>query len=214
MRLGITDYAKDTIIGVLQEFFSIEKNVGADYLFNRNLAESKVQIADKYTVNLEDVEKKPSMIVMRGAQRWGRRGLDQFLRQEGPNSGSRHTDLVQGTFNISCMSKQGLEAETLAHYVFGFFSFFKKALREEIKALHDIQGVDLGEELIAKSDSDHDVSVVPVTVSLLFQWSWLLEKRDEKKYPPFRDVTVCSTTTKPEVVTKFLQSAKPPLVIV
>lgn len=210
MRLGLTDYAKDTILGILQEFFSVEKNVGQDYLFNRNMAESKVLIADKYTINLEEVEKRPAIVVMRGPQSWGRRGLDQFLQWEGPNTGRRHTDLVQGTFNITCMSRQGLEAETLAHCVFGFFSFFKGPIREAIQGVHDIQGVILGEELVARSDSDIDVSVVPVTVSLLFQWSWLVEQ----KGPPFRDVTVCPRTSQPEAFTKFLKTAKPPLVTV
>lgn len=207
MRLSLTDYAKDTILGILQEFFSIEKNVGTDFLYNRDLTASKVLIADKYTINLEDVEKKPAIVVMRGAQSWGRRGLDQFLKWEGPNTGRRHTDLVQGTFNCTCMSRQGLEAETIAHFVFGFFSFFKAPIRDAIKGVHDIQGVILGEELVAKTDSDNDVSVVPVTVSLLFQWSWLVEQ----KGPQFKDVAVCPRTTQPEAFTKFLQNAKPPL---
>jgi hypothetical protein len=211
MRLGITDYAKDTILGVLQEFFSNEKNVGPDFLYNRNIPESKTLIADKYTINLEDIEKRPAIIVMRGAQSWGRRGLDQFLGWEGKNTGSRHTDLVQSTFNCTCMSRQGLEAETLAHFVFGFFSFFKKPLREGlIKGLHDIQGVILGEELVAKTDSDNDVSVVPVTISMLFQWKWLVEQRG----PEFRDVTVCPSVGQADKVTKLLQCAKPPLVAV
>ena len=205
---GITDYAKDAIIGVLQEFFAMEKNVGGDLLFNRDLAQSRILIADKYTINMEDVEKKPSIVVIRGAQSWGRRGIDQFQGWSGPNVGSKHTDLIQGSFNCTCMSRQGLEAEKIAFTVFGFFSFFKKVLRDIIKGMHDIQGIVLGEELVARTDSEVDISVVPVSVSLLFQWSWLVERVG----PPFRDVSVNASIQGGERMTRFLRSARPALV--
>jgi hypothetical protein len=205
---GITDYAKDAVLSLLQEFFSMEKNAG-EFLFNRDVSLSRILIADKYTINLEDVEKKPAIVVIRGAQAWGRRGLDQFMGWEGKNVGERRTDLIQGSFNCTCMSKQGLEAENLAHAVFSFFTYFKSVIRDRVKGIHDIQGVVLGEELVAKSDSDVDVSVVPVQLSLLLQWSWLLE---QKGRPPFNGATMTANYKNGEKVTKFLSTAKPALV--
>jgi hypothetical protein len=205
---GITDYAKDAVLSLLQEFFSVEKNAGP-FLFNRDANLTKILIADKYTINLEDVEKKPSIVVMRGAQAWGRRGIDQFLGWEGKNVGERRTDLVQGAFNCTCMSRQGLEAENIGHMVFAFFTYFKSVLRDSVKGIHDIQGVVLGEEMIAKSDSDVEVSVVPVQLSLLLQWSWLLE---QKGRPEFHGVTINPSYKNGETVTKFLRTAKPALV--
>ena len=205
---GITDYAKDAVLSLLQEFFSKEKNAG-EFLFNRDPSLSRILIADKYTINLEDGEKTPASVVMRGAQAWGRRGIDGFLGWEGKNVGERRTDLVQGAFNCTCMSRQGLEAENLAHVVFAFFTYFKSVLRDSVKGLHDIQGVVLGEELIAKSDSDVDVSVVPVQLSLLLQWSGLLEQTGR---PPFNGVTLNARYKNGERLTKFLSTAKPALV--
>ena len=204
---GITDYAKDAVLSLLQEFFTNEKNAG-EFLYNRDVSLSKILIADKYTINLEDVDKKPAIVVIRGAQAWGRRGIDQFLGWEGKNVGERRTDLVQGSFNCTCLSRQGLEAETLAHIVFSFFTYFKSVIRDGVKGIHDIQGVVLGEELSAKSDSDHDVSVVPVQLSLLLQWSWLLEQTGR---PPFNGVKVCPSYKNGETVTRFLSTARPAL---
>jgi hypothetical protein len=209
---SITDYTKDAILGVLQEFFSIEKNAG-EFLWHADIKQSKILIADKYTINLEDVEKKPSIVVIRGAQSWGRRGIDQLQGWEGPNTGSRHTDIVLGTFNCTCMSANGLEAESLADTVFAFFSFFRKALREKVHALQDLQGVSLGEELVAVTDSKHDVSVVPVTVSTAFQWSWLVQRQGK----PVKDVVVTTrdshgATSDGKAFDKFLASAAPKFV--
>jgi len=202
---SITDYAKDTVLSVLQEFFSNEKNVGAELLFNRELDQSKVLIADKYTYNLDDVEKRPGVVVMRGAQTWTRRGLDQFKGWEGPNTAERFTDLVQGTFTCQCMSKVGIEAESIAHLVFGFFQFFRRALRDRVKGIHDITSIALGEELVALSDSKVEVSVVPVTIVLMFQLSWKLEQQG----PMLRDVDVTIKQKNAEVLTKFLKCATP-----
>jgi len=209
---SVTDFTKDAILGVLQEFFSNENNAG-EFLWRADIKQSKILIADKYTLNLEDVEKKPSIVVIRGAQSWGRRGIDQFQGWEGPNTGSRHTDIILGTFNCTCMSANGLEAESLADTVFAFFSFFKKVLRSKVPALQDLQGVALGEELVAVSDSKQDVSVVPVTISTAFQWSWLVEQRGK----PVENVNVTTreshgTTKNGQAFDKFLASARPKFV--
>lgn len=204
---GITDYAKDTVLALLQEFFSNEKNVGDEFLFNRDLTQSRVLIADKYTINLEDVAKKPSIVVIRGAQSWSRRGIDQHLSWEGPGVADRFTDLIMGSFNCTCMSAQGLEAESLAHATFAFFQFFRKVIRNKVKGVHDIASVVLGEEQAAVTDSQIPVSVVPVQISLLFQWTWKLEQAG----PVLKDVDVNTAIKNGEDMTKFLKSAKPVL---
>lgn len=204
---GITDYAKDAILALLQEFFSNKKNVGPDLTFSQNPSDSKILIADKYTINLEDVEKKPAIVVIRGAQSWSNRGLDQFKSWEGPGIDDRFTALINGAFSCACMSKQGLEAESIAHAVFAFFQMFRRTIRKTIKGIHDIRSIQLGEELLAISDSDTDVSVVPVTLNMLFQWTWVLAQ----KGPKLRDVRVNQQARNGQIVTKFLESAKKPL---
>ena len=204
---GITNYAKDAILVVLQEFFSNEKNVGAEFLFNRDITQSKILIADKYTLNLEDVDKRPAIVVIRGAQTWSRRGLDQFVGHEGPAVADRFTDLIQGSFNCTCMSRQGLEAEAIAHAVFAFFQYFRRVIRHQVKGIHDITSVVLGEELAATTDSQIEISVVPVSISLAFQWTWKLEQ----KGPELKDVDIETRMKNGEIVTKFLKNAKPAL---
>lgn len=204
---GITDYAKDAILAALQEFFSNKKNVGPDLLFSQNAAESSILIADKYTINLKDVEKKAAIVVIRGAQAWSNRGLDQHKGWEGPGVADRFTDLVNGAFSCTCMSKQGLEAESIAHTVFTFFRMFRRTIRKTFKGIHDITSVQLGEELLAVSDSDVDVSVVPVTLNLSFQWTWKLEQVG----PVLRDVKFNQQQKNGQVFTRFMEKTKPAL---
>jgi hypothetical protein len=207
---GVADFAKDTIIALLQEFFANDKNFPPEYLFNRDLSQSAILIADKYTYNLEDVEKRPAIVVIRGAQSWTRRGLDQFKGWVGDAQASEFTDLIQGSFSCTCMSRHGLEAESLAHSVFAFFQFFRRMLRDKTKGIHDVTSIILGEEMAAKTDSNIDVSVVPVQIVLMFQWKWKLTQ----VAPVFRDVDINSRFKNGEVLTQFLHKAHPPLVTV
>jgi hypothetical protein len=202
LQAGISDFAKDTVLSLLQEFFSIEKNVGADLLYNREQSLSKISIVDKYTINLEEVDKRPAIVVIRGAQTWGRRGIGQFEGWTGPNTGEKFTDLVNGAVNCTCMSTNGLEAERIAWITFAFFQMFRRVIARG--KLHDIQSVVLGEELAAQTDSKIDVSVVPVSLNLLFQWHWVLEQHG----PPLGDVDVKVYQKNGETFTKFLASAK------
>jgi len=200
---GISDFAKDTVLSLLQEFFSKETNVGAELLYNGDPSISRIAIVDKYTVNLEDVDKRPSIVVVRGTQTWTRRGLGQFESSVGPNHADKFTDLVNGSVTCTCLSSQGLEAEKMAWFVFGFFQMFRKVIQKVTK-IHDIQSIALGEEMAAETDSKAVVSVVPVSLSLLFNWSWTLEQRG----PEFKDVDVRAYIKNAETFTQFMKSAK------
>lgn len=205
---GISDFAKDTVLSLLQEFFSNEKNVGADLLYNREPALSRISIVDKYTINLEDVDKRPAIVVIRGAQSWARRSLGQFEGTTGPNTGEKFTDLVNGAVNCTCMSTEGLEAEKIAWICFAFFQMFRRAIQKVAK-LHDLQSVVLGEELAAQTDSKIDVSVVPVSLNLIFQWHWIMET----KGPPLGAVDVRAYLKNVDTFTKFMASAKPKIAL-
>ena len=199
---GISDFAKDTVLSLLQEFFSKESNVGAELLWNGDPKVSRISIVDKYTVNLEDVDKRPSIVVVRGAQSWARRSVGQFEGSVGPNVADKFTDLVNGGVTCTCLSTQGLEAERMAWTCFAFFQMFRRAI-QKVKKVHDIQSVVLGEEMAAETDSKVVVSVVPVTLSLLFQWHWVLEQ----KGPPLQDLDVRPSIRNADMFTKLMQSA-------
>lgn len=201
---GISDFAKDTVLTLLQEFFSNPKNAGR-LLFNRDPGQSEILIADKYTINLEDVDKKPAIVVVRGTLVPAERGLDSFLGWMGPNTAETFTQMLQGSVNCTCLSRKGLEAEEIAWKVFAFFGMFRRKIREQVKGVHDVKPVALGEELAAVTDSDHEMSVVPVTLSLQFQWKWVLEQLG----PPLKGVDVTLQNSKAEAFTKFLSRAKP-----
>ena len=202
---GITDFAKDTILALLQEFFSNEENVPSEFLFNRDLSQSKILIAYKYTYNLEDVEKRPAIVVIRGAQSWARRGNDQFLGWKGNAQAEQFTDLINGSFSCTCMDREGLVAEQIGHVCFAFFQFFRRMLRDRRKGIHDVTSVVLGEELAAQTDSRIDVAVVPVQIGLMFQWKWELRQNA----PVFRELDIRTRQRNGEILTQFLKKAHP-----
>lgn len=200
---GISDFAKDTVLSLLQEFFSNEKNVGAELLWNGDPKASRISIVDKYTVNLEDVDKRPAIVVVRGTQTWMRRSVGQYEGQVGPNAADKFTDLVNGGVTCTCISSEGLEAERIAWICFGFFQMFRRVI-QKVKKVHDVQSVALGEEMAAETDSKGVVAIVPVSLSLLFQWHWILEQ----KGPPLKDVDVRTYVSNADSFMKFMQSAK------
>ncbi len=202
---GVTDFAKDTIIALLQEFFSSDKNVPDEFRFNANLQQSAILIADKYTYNLEDVEKRPAIIIIRGAQNWARRGLDQFKGWKGDAQAENFTDLINGSFSCTCMARDGLVAEQMGHACFAFFQMFRRMIRDRNRGIHDITSIQLGEELAAKTDSRIEVAVVPVQIGLQFQWKWSLTQ----KAAPFKALDIGIRQRNGEILTKFLQKAHP-----
>jgi hypothetical protein len=196
----ITNYAKDTILLALQEFFSNGSNAGDSFLFNPSLDQSKILIADKYTTNLEEVEKKPAIVVMRGAQSWTRRGIGQHLGRVGPGHADTFKDMINGSFTCLCMSKVGPEAEEIGHMAFVLFQMFRKAIIKDT-GVHDIQSVTLGEEIASVTDSKIDIAVVPVTLNLLITWDWKLEERG----PVLREVNVDLRRKNAETLSRFLK---------
>ena len=170
-----TDKAKDVIFDALQCFFQGHPL----FPWNDNDKETMVMIVDKYTVNLKSVavENLPAIIVNRGTMSWRQRTIDQ--RADGHGAGasqpSRFADVIDTRFRIDCISKKGLEAEILASYVFGLFTFFKDILRKS-RTVHDIRSANLGVERIGRSDSDIEISVVPVEVSLTLNQTWASEE--------------------------------------
>lgn len=76
---------------------------------------------------------------------------------------STMTDLVQGTLTINCIAKYGLQAEELANLVFFALSGNKQKFFD--RGLHSLTGLAIGEESILRSNSDIELTAVPVSLS-------------------------------------------------
>ena len=161
----ISDKVKDQVILVLRSFFADQPK----YTWLADSNETKVIIADKYSYELEAVEQRPIISVQRGAIRPFGRHIGHF-RGSDLRAVDSFVEAFRVDFVVLCLSRVGLEAETLAQLVFQFIMRYRSKLRE--KGFLDIKASSLGEERIAKSDSKIDISVVPVTISVEITDSW------------------------------------------
>ena len=107
--------------------------------------------------------------------------IDNFLTETESTGSRTHTDLLSGSFVVSCVSRVGLEAEKIALMV-------AKALRIYRRSLHQIgffqigQQIRIGVETSANSwlpgDSDEDFITVPVQFPVFYQESWSIAESE------------------------------------
>jgi hypothetical protein len=160
------DRIKDYTLITLRSFFGGRP----DFTWEADENSTNIFIGDKYSINLEAVEKKPLISLQRGIIRWGDRHIGRFYGSD-LRTKDQYIARCLGSCILLCCSRVGLEAERIAQLVFHFFTMFSDKLR--LKGYYDIQAIALGEERIAKSNSDIDISIVPVTINceLVDTWS-------------------------------------------
>jgi hypothetical protein len=169
---NITLDIKYMFVGFLQGFFSGQTR----YKWSSNIQNTKTIIADKNAIDIGVVERRPSIILSRGNLGWayatrgqGSLGLSPKVSQTVGELGmassedSTLTDLIQGSLTINCIAKYGLQAEELANLVFFALSGNKQKFFD--RGLHSLTGLAIGEESILRSNSDIELTAVPVSLT-------------------------------------------------
>ena len=80
----------------------------------------------------------------------------------GQEEDSTMTDLIRGSITINCIAKYGLQAEELANLVFFALSGNKDKFFD--RGIHSLTGLAIGEESILRSNSDIELTAVPVSL--------------------------------------------------
>ena len=75
-------------------------------------------------------------------------------------------DLLSGSVTINCLARNGIFAETIANHVFVNLVGRKDELRK--KGIHQIIGLNMGEEQILKSDSSIELCAIPLLIRYTF----------------------------------------------
>jgi len=172
-----TDVVKDTILKFLQQLFAqehlygIDGNLGNDFRWHLDDNQTKILIMDTNTENLEAVEKRPAIIISRAPIQWQKLAIDQRLSYDWQKDASTYSDLLASQLRINCFSRNGLEAELLATIVFQCTQFFSHELKK-LPGVFDVTSVSIGEEAIVSSDSQIELSVVPVIIGLYLNNTW------------------------------------------
>ena len=138
-------------------------------------------ITDGGTVNTDTVEKRPVIIVSRTPFQYNNLGMDNLLTESFKSGKRVHTDLISGAYTINCISRLGLEAETLALSVAKALKFYRREL-QKYGFFQIGQRVTIGAETPANSffggDSDEDYINVPVSFPVSYQETWSISPKD------------------------------------
>lgn len=138
------------------------------YTWNVDPSQTKINIFDKYAVDLKIIESKRSIVLSRGVYGWQYTSIGQ-LKEAPPMTPDRkvYSDLISGSITFNCIARQGIVAEHLAHKLFVALTAYKDQFRKN--GIHRISNVTLGEENILKSDSNIEVTAIPVYVQFQTQ---------------------------------------------
>lgn len=176
---NVAVFLKRTTIQFLQILFATRPS--GSFHYDGDDTKSDIQICDQHTVNLETTERRPAIVGVRGPMSWHGLGLgaNAFQEENRLKGSSTYTDLIPCSMAFSCFSREGTEAEQLAHIVFNSFKFFSKVLREH--GFFHIKSLNMGgESLVVQEGEDDDLYLVPVYVSAQIQDRWTLEPKVAK----------------------------------
>ncbi len=147
------------------------------FIWDPDQEKTQITIVDKYSFNLDQVSATPTLVANRGPLHWANTsGFRQVQEIDMRTDRRTHIDLVRGGAILSCFSRQGLEAEDLAGYMFESFRALRDVLRKIARrgimipnhlGFFKIEATTMGEEALIKSDSRPEISVVPVSISAI-----------------------------------------------
>ena len=159
-------------------FATFEKGA---YRWTQDPLSTDIVVQGEGTVKREVVEKRPAIIVQRGASAWGNVSMDQFKEFDFTTGRRTHTDLVSGVMTYNCLSREGLEAGRIAWIACYATRALKRSLMKA--GLHRV-----GEELQIGAESPPgafvsgdpgEILIVSVSVPFWFQDTWSVEPVDK-----------------------------------
>lgn len=185
LQTNAPGFVKDVYLTFLRDFFGqMPARDGLFHFTGNEDPTSELHITDQAAVQKTILEKRPSLILQRGALGWASLGLDQ-LKDLGVQDGREvHSDLLSGTMTIHCISRVGLEAERLAWNVL----FAIKSLKAEMqkRGIFEVGregqlGTETPPGALVGGDVDTHTVDVPVYSPFYVQITWSVKPVKETK---------------------------------
>jgi hypothetical protein len=190
---NIAIFLKRTTIEFLQILFSTRTS--GCYRYDSDETKTEIQISDQHVTDLEAYHTRPAIVGVRGPLSWQNMGLggSAFEGQDRSTGKQTFNDLLTGSVAFSCISREGIEAENLAHLVFNSFKFFRPVLQKY--GFFTIKSLNIGGESLIVSDGTHDdLYVVPVYITAQIQDRWSLTDDAARKLQQIIIEEMCSLT--------------------
>lgn len=177
---NVAIFLKRITIEFLQILFS--SRAPGSFHYDSDDTKTEIQISDQHAVDLEATHVRPAIISVRGPLSWQGTGLGGGAMESMSMKTGKMAmnDLLTGSVAFSCMSREGIEAENLAHIVFNSFKFFRPVLQKH--GFFTIKGLNIGgETLIVQEGDNDDLYLVPVYVTAMIQDRWTLKVEAARK---------------------------------
>jgi hypothetical protein len=177
---NIAIFLKRTTIEFLQILFSTLPE--GSFKYNEDDSLTEIQISDQHATDLEAYHTRPAIVGVRGPLSWQNIGLGGNAYEGGSRQTGRTTfnDLLTGSMAFSCISREGTDAENIAHLVFNSFKYFKTELQKY--GFFTIKSLNVGgESLIVQEGTHDDLYVVPVYITAQIQDRWSMDPNSAKK---------------------------------
>lgn len=155
-------FLKRTALEFLQIIFSLRD----DYRYDPDDTITGIQITDSHAADLTSVNVRPAIIAARGPISYRNLGLGGgAVSFRNMKTGSHeYTDLITGSLSFNIFSREGIEAEQLAHLVFSSFKYFRPDLQKY--GYFTIQNLSMGGASLIEQEGADDVTyVVPVSMT-------------------------------------------------
>lgn len=178
-------FIKDVYLTFLRDFFAGMPPQQGLFKFTGNEdASSELHITDQAAIQKTILEKRPCLIIQRGAIGWAQLGLDQLKDMAITTGREVHSDLLSGTMTIHCISRVGLEAERLAWNVLFAIKSLKAELQKRgiFEAGREGQlGTETPPGALVGGDVDTHTVDVPVYSPFYVQVTWAIRPAKETK---------------------------------
>jgi len=178
---NVAVFLKRTTLEFLQIIFNT-REPGSFHYDGEDDTKTEIQITDQHAVDLEAVQVRPAIVSVRGPVSWRQLGLGGGA-VEGrftPTGKTTFNDLLTGSVAFSCLSREGIEAEQIAHLVFNSFKVFRPVLQKY--GFFSIKSLNIGSETLVVQDGDNDdLHLIPVFITAHVQDRWSLDEITAKK---------------------------------
>ncbi|MEM5810442.1 MAG: hypothetical protein QXP66_00905 [Candidatus Aenigmatarchaeota archaeon] len=184
---SIPEYIIKSLKKVLDRLFELHVR----YTSNPSSDLRKILILNQFPNNIEDIEKKPSIIITRGQFSWRNSSINRLFNRQYNITTS--VEFLSGGARFSVLSHSFAEAEDIASYIFSIFMIFRQQLN--LEKFLKIESVILGATAPRTLASGHSVMECPVDVSITTAIMWTMEPKG-----PLLEVVTIDLTEKMEAV--------------
>lgn len=147
--------------------------------------DSKIEIVDTWTEELNDTDPRPIITVQRQEMAFGESAIRSLRDIDLPGGlWKKYADMVSMPLLFNCWSRKDIESEEIAITVAFLLRLFRDIHIARTK-IDKITVPIIGGTTPVKADSEHELFVTPVSVTTHMTLAWKIEHTDPKQASSF-----------------------------